>query len=76
MGGKRQKLQDFFTNNKVPRWTKDRIWLLETGDGKLCWIVGYRIDERFKVTPETREYLELTFNPFPVTQIQGHPGEK
>lgn len=63
MGGKRQKLQDFFSNNKVPRLLKDRIWLLETAENELCWVVGYRIDERFRITGQTTRYLELRFLP-------------
>jgi tRNA(Ile)-lysidine synthase len=64
MKGQRQKLQDFFTNLKIPRLDKDRIWLLENGDGRICWVIGYRPDERFKVVAETRRHLELAFKPF------------
>lgn len=63
MSGQRQKLQDFFTNQKVLRTDKDRIWLLENGDGAICWVVGHRIDERFKITPATVRYVEMTFQP-------------
>jgi tRNA(Ile)-lysidine synthase len=64
MGGKRQKLQDFFTNNKIPRLDKNRIWLLETDDHRICWVVGRRIDERFKITPQTERHVVLTFSPY------------
>jgi tRNA(Ile)-lysidine synthase len=52
MGGKRQKLQDFFSNHKLSRFEKDRVWLLESG-GEIAWIVGMRLDERFKVSEAT-----------------------
>ncbi len=61
MQGKRQKLQDFFTNNKIPRLDKNRIWILETSHGDICWIVGHRVDERFKITSQTDRYLRLIF---------------
>ncbi len=61
MRGQRQKLQDFFTNQKVSRADKEQIWLLESGNGEICWILGYRIDERYKITDKTEQYLWLTF---------------
>ncbi len=61
MGGKHQKLQDFFTNQKVPRPDKDRIWLLQTRSGEICWVIGYRVDERFRITENTAGYVHLHF---------------
>jgi len=29
---------------------------------KIIWIVGMRIDERFKVTEQTKEVLKIVFN--------------
>ncbi len=49
MGGKHQKVQDFFVNNKIDRLRRQQVPLLFNGDGKLIWIVGHRLDERFKV---------------------------
>lgn len=50
MDGKSQKLQDFFTNQKLSRLEKDAVWLLVNGDGAVIWVVGYRLDERFKAS--------------------------
>jgi tRNA(Ile)-lysidine synthase len=49
MGGQHQKLQDFFTNQKLSRIEKEQVWLLFNGDGALIWVVGMRLDERFRV---------------------------
>ena len=57
MNGKRQKLQDFFSNQKLNRFEKEKVWILETEAGEICWLVGYRIDERFKMTSDTKEYV-------------------
>ncbi len=49
MQGQRQKVQDFFTNNKLSRLEKERTWLLENKDGAIIWVVGHRLDERFRM---------------------------
>ncbi len=56
--GGHQKLQDFFVNAKVPRPRRYRIPLVATGDA-IVWVVGHRLDERFKVTDSTNRVLEL-----------------
>lgn len=58
MKGKHQKLQDFFSNQKLSRLEKDKVWLLESA-GQICWVVGFRMDERFKITEKTQQVLEL-----------------
>lgn len=45
-----QKLQDLFTDRKVPRHRRDRVPLLVCGDAVL-WVVGYRLDRRFILPP-------------------------
>jgi tRNA(Ile)-lysidine synthase len=60
MGGKRQKLQDFFSNNKLSRIEKEKVWLLES-NGKIAWVVGWRLDERFKVTSTTNQIIQAVF---------------
>lgn len=42
MGGQTKKLQDFFKDQKLARPEKDRVWLLENGDGAIIWVVGMR----------------------------------
>ncbi|MCU0346471.1 MAG: tRNA lysidine(34) synthetase TilS [Saprospiraceae bacterium] len=62
MAGKRQKLQDFFSNNKISRFEKDKIWLLESA-GNIAWVVAWRLDERFKVGEKTKSWIQATFLP-------------
>jgi tRNA(Ile)-lysidine synthase len=52
------KLSDFFINRKVPRPQRSKI-LLVCCEEKIAWVVGHRIDDRFKVTNETQEILRL-----------------
>jgi tRNA(Ile)-lysidine synthase len=56
--GKKKKLQDFFVDKKVPRDDRDAIPLIVSGDD-IVWVVGYRGDDRFKVTGETKKVLKL-----------------
>ena len=53
-----KKLSDFFIDQKVNRIDKDRTWIVASGE-QIVWIVGYRIDQRFRVTGDTREILEI-----------------
>ncbi len=53
---KGKKLQDFFVNEKIAREKRKTIPILVDSE-KIVWIVGYRIDERVKVKPETRKVL-------------------
>ncbi len=57
-----KKLHDFLIDEKVPRGERDRIPLVATPTD-IVWVVGHRIDDRFKVTPTTRRILRLRFEP-------------
>ncbi|MEM1216190.1 MAG: tRNA lysidine(34) synthetase TilS [Bacteroidota bacterium] len=62
MDGQHQSLQDFFTNNKINRWERAQQWLLVNGDGVIIWIIGQRLDERFKVTQATSQTVQFKVN--------------
>jgi tRNA(Ile)-lysidine synthase len=53
-----QKLKEFFIDHKVPRFERSRIPILVSG-GSICWVAGFRIDDRFKVTEETERVLKV-----------------
>jgi len=60
LGLKGKKLvSDFLIDQKVPLNLKDDVRVLTSGDGKICWLVGFRVDERFKVGEETERVLEV-----------------
>ncbi len=52
------KLQDFFTNQKVPRDRRRRLIVAATGSGEVFWVEGLRISERFKLTNRTKRRLQ------------------
>ncbi|HSN50777.1 MAG TPA: tRNA lysidine(34) synthetase TilS C-terminal domain-containing protein, partial [Bacteroidales bacterium] len=54
----KKKLSDYFIDKKYSILDKEEIIILESG-GKIVWIVGDRIDDRFKITRDTTEGLLL-----------------
>lgn len=61
MKGK-QKLSDFFIQQKVPLHKKDAVALLINGNGEIMWVAGYRPDERYKITAETKKVIIFELN--------------
>jgi tRNA(Ile)-lysidine synthase len=53
-----QKLKEFFIDHKVPKFERPKIPLLISGE-MIAWIVGYRIDERVKITEKTKRILKV-----------------
>jgi tRNA(Ile)-lysidine synthase len=51
------KLQDWFTNRKIPRARRRQLVVAATVAGEIFWIEGQRIGERFKLTPRTKRRL-------------------
>jgi len=51
-----QKVKDFFINSKIPVLERDTIPIV-TMNGQPIWIVGFRIDDRIRVTKETKKLL-------------------
>jgi tRNA(Ile)-lysidine synthase len=51
------KLQDWFTNRKIPRERRRRLIVATTADDGIFWVEGERIGERFKLTAATRRRL-------------------
>ena len=55
MGMKGSKLlSDFFVDQKFMEMQKKNVFLLISADNEILWVVGHRIDDRVKVTTETK----------------------
>lgn len=54
----KKKISDFFIDTKLSLFEKEESWLLVSGN-EVVWIVGQRLDNRFRVTDETQEVLEI-----------------
>ncbi|WP_372934453.1 tRNA lysidine(34) synthetase TilS [Mariniphaga sediminis] len=53
-----KKLSDFLIDEKIPVHEKENIWLLCSGQ-KIVWIMGHRLDNRFKISTKTRRILKI-----------------
>ena len=54
-----KKVKDFYIDRKIAPATRKHTPIL-IKDGKIAWICGYRIDDRFKVTEKTKRILKIT----------------
>ncbi|MDR1682566.1 MAG: tRNA lysidine(34) synthetase TilS [Candidatus Symbiothrix sp.] len=53
-----KKISDYFNDCKFSRLAKESTWLLCSGDG-IVWIIGHRIDNRFRVSETTKQVYTL-----------------
>ncbi len=54
-----KKLSDYFIDQKLRIDEKEHMWLLISGND-IIWIIGQRMDDRYKITNRTKKVLEIT----------------
>ena len=59
LGGSK-KIKDALIEAKVAREEREAVPVVVDGSGRIVWLAGLRLDERFRVTEETKRLLHLT----------------
>ncbi|MGB0402482.1 MAG: tRNA lysidine(34) synthetase TilS [Salibacteraceae bacterium] len=53
-----KKISDLLIDLKIPKTLKSEVLVLES-NGKIVWVIGHRINDRFKITPNTKLVYQL-----------------
>lgn len=54
-------VSDFLTDEKIPSGLKEIVYLL-VSDNEVAWVVGHRISDDFKITPETGPVAKFQYH--------------
>jgi len=67
---KKKKIARFLIDQKLGLHEKEHIWVLESRQ-KIIWLIGQRIDDRFKITDKTKNILKVHFEDNRLTKAKG-----
>lgn len=56
----KKKLSDFLIDLKIPLNEKEKVKVVLSGS-EIIWVAGYRINDKYKITPETKKIYILEF---------------
>ena len=61
--GRSCKLKNFLADRHLSRFVRSALPLLLDREGEIIWVVGERLDHRYRITPESRNLVKLYFEP-------------
>ena len=57
----KKKVSKFLKDHKVSNFQKEKVLVLCNNSGEIIWLVGFRLDDRFKISPSTQKFLHLNY---------------
>jgi tRNA(Ile)-lysidine synthase len=54
-----KKIKSYFIDQKIPLHERDKITVMVDNTDRIVWIIGFQIDDRFKVTKQTKRVLYI-----------------
>jgi tRNA(Ile)-lysidine synthase len=54
-------ISDYYTDIKLSLFEKEKTFLLVSAE-EIIWVIGYRTDNRFKVSKNTQTILKISCN--------------
>ena len=54
-----KKIKSSFIDEKIDRYERDKIMLVVDNDNQVVWIDGFQVDNRFKITRNTKRILYI-----------------
>jgi tRNA(Ile)-lysidine synthase len=57
----KKKISKYFKDEKMSLIQKENTWIL-CSNNQIVWVIGMRMDERFKITNKTRNILKITLD--------------
>ena len=55
----KKKIGKFLRDQKLSHYEKENTWLITSGE-RVVYLLGHRLDDRFKVKDKTKEVMEIT----------------
>ena len=55
----KKKIGKFLRDQKLSHYEKENTWLITSGE-RVVYLLGHRLDDRFKVKDQTKEVMEIT----------------
>ncbi len=59
-----KKIKSYFIDLKIPLYKREKIILVVDYYDRIVWIVGFQIDDRFKITRQTEKILHIHKNEY------------